>query len=223
MHPDLVFTRLFIPNISGRSRSALSSVVAIVIAGASNAVNLTDGLDGLAIGCHRHRRGRRSLCSPIVSSNYRWASYLEIQYIPRVGELTVFCGALVGASLGFLWYNAHPAEVFMAMLALFARWNARRHRCHHQARSTGSFFVGGVFVIEALSVIFQVGSFKCAENAFSAWRRFIIISNVGWSGVQSHRAFWIAAARLCAVCSDDAEVALKICRGGRFTGRPKHD
>jgi len=75
-------------------------------------VNLTDGLDGLAIGLHRHRRGALTVLT-YVSSNYRWASYLEIQYIPRVGELTVFCGALVGASLGFLWYNAHPAEVFM--------------------------------------------------------------------------------------------------------------
>src|SRR5204863_448394 len=76
---------------------------AIVIVGSSNAVNLTDGLDGLAIGCTVIAAGALTVLT-YVSSNYRWATYLEIQYIPRVGELTVFCGALVGASLGFLWY-----------------------------------------------------------------------------------------------------------------------
>ena len=86
--------------------------VALVITGSSNAVNLTDGLDGLAIGCTVIAAGALTVLT-YVSSNFRWATYLEIQYIPRVGELTVFCGALVGASLGFLWYNAHPAEVFM--------------------------------------------------------------------------------------------------------------
>src|SRR5216683_1850396 len=86
--------------------------VSVVIAGASNAVNLTDGLDGLAIGCTVIAAGALTVLT-YVSSNYRWATYLDIGYIPGVGELTVFCGALVGASLGFLWYNAHPAEVFM--------------------------------------------------------------------------------------------------------------
>ena len=85
---------------------------AIVIVGSSNAVNLTDGLDGLAIGCTVIAAGALTVLT-YVSSNYRWATYLDIRYIPRVGELTVFCGALVGASLGFLWYNAHPAEIFM--------------------------------------------------------------------------------------------------------------
>jgi len=73
-----------------------------------------------------------------VSSNSRWANYLEIQYIPRIGELTVFCGALVGASLGFLWYNAHPAEVFMGdvgSLALAGHWD---HRGDHQAGSAAA-------------------------------------------------------------------------------------
>src|SRR6266404_3025140 len=86
--------------------------VCVVIVGSSNAVNLTDGLDGLAIGCTVIAAGALTVLT-YVSSNSRWATYLEIQYIPRVGELTVFCGALVGASLGFLWYNAHPAEIFM--------------------------------------------------------------------------------------------------------------
>ena len=84
--------------------------IAIVITGSSNAVNLTDGLDGLAIGCTVIAAGALTILT-YVSSNYRWANYLEIQYIPRVGELTVFCGALVGASR-LLWYNAHR-EIFM--------------------------------------------------------------------------------------------------------------
>src|SRR6267143_1545446 len=74
--------------------------------------DLTNGLDGLAIGCTVIAAGALTVLT-YVSSNARWSTYLDIQYIPRVGELTVFCGALVGASLGFLWYNAHPAEVFM--------------------------------------------------------------------------------------------------------------
>ncbi len=86
-------------------------VVAIVITGASNAVNLTDGLDGLAIGCTVIAAGALTVLT-YVSSNYRWATYLDIGYIPRVAELTVFCGALVGASLGFLWRTTrHPAEI----------------------------------------------------------------------------------------------------------------
>src|SRR5258708_27225101 len=113
LHPDLVIHSL----IASRHFWPLSFLhflffVCVVIVGSSNAVNLTDGLDGLAIGCTVIAAGALTMLT-YVSSNSRWATYLEIQYIPRVGELTVFCGALVGASLGFLWYNAHPAEIFM--------------------------------------------------------------------------------------------------------------
>jgi len=86
--------------------------ITVVIVGSSNAVNLTDGLDGLAIGCVVVAAGALTMVT-YVSSHSRFATYLDIQYIPRVGELTILCGALVGASMGFLWYNAHPAEVFM--------------------------------------------------------------------------------------------------------------
>src|SRR3989441_12433106 len=112
-HPDLVIHSLvrhhyFWP----LALLPFLAFVALVIAGASNAVNLTDGLDGLAIGCTVIAAGALTVVT-YISSHYRFATYLEIQYIPRVGELTVFCGALVGAALGFLWYNAHPAEMFM--------------------------------------------------------------------------------------------------------------
>src|SRR5207245_8800588 len=86
--------------------------VVLVIVGSSNAVNLTDGLDGLAIGCTVIAAGALSVLT-YVSGHAVFAGYLELQRMPQVGELTIFCGAMVGASIGFLWYNAHPAEVFM--------------------------------------------------------------------------------------------------------------
>ena len=113
VHPDLVIHSLMAtPHIWPLAFVPFLFFVSLVIAGSSNAVNLTDGLDGLAIGCTVIAAGALTVLT-YVSSNFRWANYLEIQYIPGVGELTVFCGALVGASLGFLWYNAHPAEIFM--------------------------------------------------------------------------------------------------------------
>src|SRR5713226_3737607 len=112
VHPDLVIHSLIAsPHFWPLAFLPFLLFVAVVIAGSSNAVNLTDGLDGLAIGCTVIAAAALTVLT-YVSSNSRWATYLEIQYIPRVGELTVFCGALMGASLGFLWYNAHPAEIF---------------------------------------------------------------------------------------------------------------
>src|SRR4029077_18031381 len=86
--------------------------VVAVIVGSSNAVNLTDGLDGLAIGCSVGAAGALTILT-YVTSHAGFSAYLDLQHLPEVGELTVFCGALVGSSMGFLWYNAHPAEVFM--------------------------------------------------------------------------------------------------------------
>ena len=97
--------------------------VVLVIVGSSNAVNLTDGLDGLAIGCTVIAAGALTVLT-YVSGHATFATYLDLQRMPQVGELTIFCGAMVGASIGFLWYNAHPAEVFMGdvgSLALAAR------------------------------------------------------------------------------------------------------
>ncbi len=97
----------------------------LVIAGISNGVNLTDGLDGLAIGCVLVSATALTVLT-YVSSNARYAEYLEIQKIPAAAEVTVFCGSLVGASLGFLWYNAHPAEMFMGDVGSLAL--ERSHR-----------------------------------------------------------------------------------------------
>ena len=90
--------------------------VCIVIVGASNAVNLTDGLDGLAIGCTVIAAGALTVLT-YVSGHATFAAYLELQRMPQIGELTIFCGAMVGSAIGFLWYNAHPAEVFMGTSA----------------------------------------------------------------------------------------------------------
>ena len=166
---------------------------AFVIVGAGNAVNLTDGLDGLAIGCTVIAAGALTVLT-YVSSNYRWASYLEIQYIPRVGELTVFCGALVGASLGFLWYNAHPAEVFMGDVGSLSLGGTLGVIAVIIKQEVLLFFVGGIFVIEALSVILQVGSFKLrGKRIFRMAPIHHHFELMGWSESKVIVRFWIAA------------------------------
>jgi phospho-N-acetylmuramoyl-pentapeptide-transferase len=167
--------------------------VALVITGSSNAVNLTDGLDGLAIGCTVIAAGALTVLT-YVSSNFRWANYLEIQYIPRVGELTVFCGALVGASLGFLWYNAHPAEVFMGDVGSLALGGALGTVAVIIKQEVLLVFVGGIFVVEALSVILQVGSFKLrGKRIFRMAPIHHHFELLGWSESKVIVRFWIAA------------------------------
>jgi phospho-N-acetylmuramoyl-pentapeptide-transferase len=167
--------------------------IAIVITGSSNAVNLTDGLDGLAIGCTVVAAGALTILT-YVSSNFRWANYLEIQYIPRVGELTVFCGALVGASLGFLWYNAHPAEVFMGDVGSLSLGGALGTIAVIIKQEVLLVFVGGIFVIEALSVILQVASFKLrGKRIFRMAPIHHHFELLGWSESKVIVRFWIAA------------------------------
>src|SRR5882672_1351867 len=166
---------------------------ALVIVGSSNAVNLTDGLDGLAIGCTVIAAGAFTVLT-YVSSNFRWATYLEIQYIPGVGELTVFCGALVGASLGFLWYNAHPAEIFMGDVGSLSLGGTLGTIAVIIKQEILLFFVGGIFVIEALSVILQVGSFKLrGKRIFRMAPIHHHFELLGWSESKVIVRFWIAA------------------------------
>src|SRR5947209_8800793 len=158
--PDLVIESLrHYPHLWPLAFAPFVFFVMLVLVGSSNAVNLTDGLDGLAIGCTVIAAGALTLLT-YVSSNFRWATYLDIQYIPRVGELTVFCGALVGASLGFLWYNAHPAAVIMGDVGSLSLGGTLGVIAVIIKQEILLFFVGGIFVIEALSVIVQVGSFR---------------------------------------------------------------
>jgi len=194
IHPDLVIHSLITsPHFWPLAFVPFLVFVALVIAGSSNAVNLTDGLDGLAIGCTVIAAGALTVLT-YVSSNYRWAQYLEIQYIPRVGELTVFCGALVGASLGFLWYNAHPAEIFMGDVGSLSLGGTLGVIAVIIKQEILLFFVGGIFVIEALSVILQVGSFKLrGKRIFRMAPIHHHFELLGWSESKVIVRFWIVA------------------------------
>jgi phospho-N-acetylmuramoyl-pentapeptide-transferase len=133
--------------------------VVLVLVGASNAVNLTDGLDGLAIGSTTIAAATYAIFT-YVAGNRVIANYLQISYAQGVGEVSVFCGALVGAGLGFLWFNSHPAEVFMGDVGSLSLGAAIGSVAVIAKQEVLLVVVGGVFVLEALSVIVQVGSFK---------------------------------------------------------------
>ena len=167
--------------------------VALVIVGSSNAVNLTDGLDGLAIGCVVVAAGALTVLT-YVTSFARFSEYLDIPHLPQVGELTVFCGALVGSSLGFLWYNAHPAEVFMGDVGSLALGGSIGMIAVAIKQEILLFFVGGVFVLEALSVILQVLSFKMTgKRIFRMSPLHHHFELGGWSESKTIVRFWIAA------------------------------
>jgi len=167
--------------------------VALVIVGSSNAVNLTDGLDGLAIGCVVVAAGALTVLT-YVTSFARFSTYLDIPHLPQVGELTVFCGALVGSSLGFLWYNAHPAEVFMGDVGSLALGGSIGMIAVAIKQEILLFFVGGVFVLEALSVILQVLSFRLTgKRIFRMSPLHHHFELIGWSESKTIVRFWIAA------------------------------
>ncbi len=167
--------------------------VVIVLVGSSNAVNLTDGLDGLAIGCTIIAAGALTVLT-YVSGHSVFADYLELQRMPQVGELTVFCGAMVGASIGFLWYNAHPAEVFMGDVGSLALGGAIGIVAVIIKQELLLPFIGGVFVIEALSVILQVGSYKLRKKRiFKMAPIHHHFELLGWKESQVIVRFWIAA------------------------------
>jgi phospho-N-acetylmuramoyl-pentapeptide-transferase len=194
VHPDLVIHSLLSSaHFWPLAFAPFLIFVSVVIAGASNAVNLTDGLDGLAIGCTVIAAGALTVLT-YVSSNYRWATYLDIGYIPGVAELTVFCGALVGASLGFLWYNAHPAEVFMGDVGSLSLGGTLGVIAVVVKQEILLFFVGGIFVVEALSVILQVGSFKLrGKRIFRMAPLHHHFELIGWSESKVIVRFWIVA------------------------------
>src|SRR6202451_2175406 len=193
-HPDLVVQSLErFPHLWPLAFLPFIGFVALVIVGSSNAVNLTDGLDGLAIGCTVIAAGALTVLT-YVSSNYRWATYLDIAVTPRGAEVTVFCGALVGASLGFLWYNAHPAEVFMGDVGSLALGGTLGTIAVIIKQEILLFFVGGIFVVEAMSVILQVGSFKLrGKRIFRMAPLHHHFELMGWSESKVIVRFWILA------------------------------
>jgi phospho-N-acetylmuramoyl-pentapeptide-transferase len=168
--------------------------VMIVISGASNAVNLTDGLDGLAIGCTIIAAGALTVLT-YVSGHVVFSDYLELQRMPMVSELTVFCGSMVGASIGFLWYNAHPAEVFMGDVGSLALGGAIGTVAVVIKQELLLPFIGGVFILEALSVMLQVGSYKLrnGKRIFKMAPLHHHFELVGWSESKVIARFWILA------------------------------
>jgi phospho-N-acetylmuramoyl-pentapeptide-transferase len=192
--PDLVIESLITnPNLWPLAFLPFIAFVVIVIVGSSNAVNLTDGLDGLAIGCTVIAAGALTVLT-YLSGHATFAAYLELQRMPQVGELTIFCGAMVGASIGFLWYNAHPAEVFMGDVGSLALGGAIGTIAVIIKQELLLPFVGGIFVIEALSVILQVGSYKLRKKRiFKMAPIHHHFELLGWSESKIIVRFWITS------------------------------
>ena len=169
-----------------------------IIVGMSNAVNLTDGLDGLAIGPVTIAAGTCGIFA-YAAGNARFAEYLQIQYVPGAGELLVFCGAFVAAGLGFLWFNAYPAQVFMGDVGSLPLGAALGVVALVAKQSLLLPVLGGVFVVEALSVIFQVGSFKTrGKRIFKMAPIHHHFELLGWPEPLIIVRAWIIAA-VCAV------------------------
>jgi phospho-N-acetylmuramoyl-pentapeptide-transferase len=147
----------------------------LAIVGSSNAVNLTDGLDGLAIGC-------TLIVSFVfvvltyVAGNFKTAGYLQIPFVPGAGELTVFCAALIGAGLGFLWYNCHPAQVFMGDTGSLALGGALGIVAVLIHQPLVLLIAGGVFVLEASSVILQTGWYRYTKRRYGNGRRIFLMA-----------------------------------------------
>jgi phospho-N-acetylmuramoyl-pentapeptide-transferase len=193
-HPELVIHSLLSrPYLMALAYLPFLIFVVAVVVGSSNAVNLTDGLDGLAIGCVVVAAGALTVLT-YVTSFARFAEYLDLQHLPEVGELTIFCGALVGSALGFLWYNAHPAEVFMGDVGSLALGGSIGMIAVAIKQEILLFFVGGIFVIEALSVILQVLSFQLTgKRIFKMSPLHHHFELAGWSESKIIVRFWIVA------------------------------
>jgi phospho-N-acetylmuramoyl-pentapeptide-transferase len=171
--------------------SAFFGFLMLVLVGASNAVNLTDGLDGLAIGLMVIAAGAMTALS-YLSGHADFARYLELSRTPGASELTIFCGAMTGASLGFLWYNAHPAEVFMGDVGSLALGGGMGVVAVLLKQEILLLFIGGVFVIEAMSVILQVGSFKTrGKRIFKMAPLHHHFEQIGWQESKIIARFWI--------------------------------
>ncbi len=173
--------------------------VIIVVVGTSNAVNLTDGLDGLAIGPIMIAGATYLLFSYFVG-HVKFATYLQIPYIAGSGELSVFCGAMVGASMGFLWYNTYPAQIFMGDVGSLALGGALATVAVVTKQEVLLAIVGGIFVVEALSVIFQVGSYKLrTKRIFRMAPIHHHFELKGWAEPKIIVRFWIIAIILALV------------------------
>src|SRR5215212_2381729 len=183
------FLKNFTPNIG----FLYIPFIMVILVGASNAVNLTDGLDGLAIGSTLVAGVTYTILT-YAAGHARIAEYLRIAWVPQTAELAVFCGAMVGASLGFLWFNAHPAEIFMGDVGSLALGGAIGCLAVMIKQELLLVLVGGLFVLEALSVILQVASFKLTGRRIfkmSPLHHHFELS--GWKETKVVVRFWIIA------------------------------
>ena len=178
-------------------------LVMLTIVGSSNAVNLTDGLDGLAIGCTLIV-SFVFLVMTYLAGNVKTAEYLQIPYVAGAGELTVFCAAMIGAGMGFLWYNCHPAQVFMGDTGSLALGGALGVIAVLIHQPFVLFIAGGVFVMEAVSVILQTGWFRYTRKRFGTGQRIFLMSPIhhhfekkNWHESQVVMRFYI----LCVLCA----------------------
>lgn len=208
---DLMVPFYKYPVVTGAGAIGLI-VTVLMIVGFSNAVNLTDGLDGLAIGC--------TLIVTVVllvltyiAGNFRFASYLQVPYVAGAGELTVFCGAMLGAGLGFLWFNCHPARVFMGDTGSLALGGALGILAVLIHQPFVLLIAGGVFVAEAASVVCQTGYFKYTRRRYGVGRRIFLMAPLhhhfekkGWYESQVVTRFYI----LCVLCAVVALSTLKL-------------
>jgi phospho-N-acetylmuramoyl-pentapeptide-transferase len=195
IRPDLIIDSLLhVPYIWPLAFLPFVLFVMLVITGSSNAVNLTDGLDGLAIGCTIIAAGALTVLT-YVSGHAVFSDYLELQRMPMVSELTIFGGAMVGASIGFLWYNAHPAEIFMGDVGSLALGGAIATVAVIIKQELLLPFIGGVFILEELSVILQVGSYKLrgGKRIFKMAPIHHHFELMGWSESKVIVRFWIMA------------------------------
>ncbi len=166
--------------------------VAVVVVGSSNAVNLTDGLDGLAIGLMVISSGALTVLT-YAGGHATLAEYLQIARNARTSELTIFCGSMTGASLGFLWYNAHPAEIFMGDVGSLGLGAALAIVAILIKQEILLLFIGGIFVVETVSVILQVGSFKLrGKRIFKMAPMHHHFEALGWTESKIIARFWIA-------------------------------
>ncbi|WP_334186485.1 phospho-N-acetylmuramoyl-pentapeptide-transferase [Noviherbaspirillum sp.] len=169
----------------------------LVIVGTSNAVNLTDGLDGLAIMPTVMVGTALGLFAYLTGSAV-FSKYLLIPYIPGAAELLIFCGAMAGAGLAFLWFNAHPAQVFMGDVGALALGGALGTIAVIVRQEVVLFIMGGIFVVETLSVMLQVGYFKYTKKRFGVGRRILLMAPLhhhfeqkGWKETKVVVRFWI--------------------------------
>jgi len=177
----------------------------VVIVGSSNAVNLTDGLDGLAIMPVVMVGSALGVFAYVVGNSV-YSKYLLFPYIPGAGELLIFCAAMAGAGLAFLWFNAHPAQVFMGDVGALALGGALGTIAVITRQEIVLAIMGGIFVVEALSVMLQVGWFKYTKHRFGVGRRILLMAPLhhhfekkGWKETQVVVRFWIITMLLCLV------------------------